>query len=253
VRALYEAWARTQSGQVERTEAMWREGFWEVDDTVVVLYRTPEGSAEGYARARYRTDLPPAERFLEIEERVWTSRAAQRAIYAWIASLGDQWRSVLYRAHPAEGFENYLGETRLPLGSAPQWGLWFGAATLLRGPMFRLLDVAAAWSARPLVDTGTPLALRIEVSDRELPENDGPWRLRLEGGRAEVEPWRGGASGAADATLALPVSTLSRLFIGDLAPSVAVESGHATIDRDAVLPALDAALRLPRPWTFERF
>jgi predicted acetyltransferase len=252
VRALYEAWVRAQSGQVERTDAMWRDGFWEVDDTAVVLYRAPDGRAEGYARARYRTDLPPAERFLEIEERVWLSRAAQRAIYAWIASLGDQWQSVLYRAHPAEGFENYLRETRMSLGSAPQWGLWFGAATLMRGPMFRLLDVPAAWAARPVNDTGTPLVLRLEVSDREIPENDGPWRMRIADGRVEVEPWRGEGS-AADATLALPVSTLSRLFVGDLAPSMAVAAGHASIDHDAALPSLDAVLRLPKPWTFERF
>ena len=253
VRALYEAWIRTQSGQVERTDAMWREGFWDVDDTVVVLCRGADGRAEGYARARYRTDLPLTDRFLEIEERVWLSRAAQRALYAWIASLGDQWRSVVYRAHPAEGFENFLGETRLPLGSAPQWGLWFGAATLLRGPMFRLLDVPAAWAARPVNDAEAPLTLRLEVTDRELPENDGPWRLHLADGHAEIEPCRGGDAGGAAATLALNVSTLSRLFVGDLAPSMAVAAGHAAIDHDAVLPALDAALRLPRPWTFERF
>ncbi|HET7321022.1 MAG TPA: sterol carrier protein domain-containing protein, partial [Longimicrobiaceae bacterium] len=57
----------------------------------------------------------------------------------------------------------------------------------------------------------------------------------------------------ADVTLRLGISALSRLFIGSLAPSDAVAAGLAEADRPERLPHLDAALRLPEPWTFDRF
>lgn len=247
LRAVYDRWAPTQTGQLARSEREWQK-VWDGDDRAGVLYRDAAGEPQGYAIVRYRADLPPQERFLEVEERAWLTAAAQRALYGWLASLGDQWRLIAYRAHPDEGFEHRVREPRLPLGSAPGWGLWFPAATLLAGPMFRLLDVPGAWRARRVADEAR-LTLVLEVRDAVLPENDGPWRLRLEGGRVAVEP----GGGTADATLRLAVSTLSRLYVGALAPSAAVEAGLAALDRPDVLPRLDAALRLPRPWTFDRF
>jgi hypothetical protein len=54
-------------------------------------------------------------------------------------------------------------------------------------------------------------------------------------------------------TLRLGISALSRIYIGVLPPSAAVAAGLAETDRPERLPALDAALRLPEPWTFDRF
>ncbi|MGI9182964.1 MAG: GNAT family N-acetyltransferase [Longimicrobiaceae bacterium] len=248
LRRVYDRWAQGENGQLERGDGVWRR-MWEDEARAGVVYWGEAGEAEGYAVVRYRADLPPQERFLEVEERAWLTPAAQRGIYGWLASLGDQWHSLLYRAHPEEGFANHLSEERLPLGREPHWGLWFPAATLMRGPMFRLLNVSGAFAARR-VAAEAALDLALEVEDEQLPENRGPWRLRLEGKRCEVEA---GSAGAGEATLRLQVTTLSRIFIGDLAPSAAVATGRATLDRPELLPALDSALRLRRPWTFDRF
>jgi len=122
-------------------------------------------------------------------------------------------------------------------------------AVLLAGPMFRLLDLAAAFAARPHVGSA-PLTLRLEVEDTQIPENAGSWQLRLDNGR----PHFGVATtGAADATLSLGIDTLSRIFVGALRPSEAVDAGVATIDRPKELPTLDQAFALPRPWTFDAF
>ncbi|MDP9349022.1 MAG: sterol carrier protein domain-containing protein [Gemmatimonadota bacterium] len=249
--AVYDEAARLQTGQLERTERSWRQ-TWTGDDRATVLYRGESGAPEGYAIVRYRADLPITERFLEVEERVWLTLGAQRGIYAWLSSLGDQWRELVYRAHPEEGFGDRLNEPRLPPLSAPGWGLWFPSATLLRGPMFRLLDVPGALAARTAAPEaeGVELTLAVHVEDRHIPENRGPWRVRLEGGRIEVEPFRGGP---VDASFSLPVDTLSRIYIAALQPWQALAGGWATIDRPEVVPALDAALRLPRPWMFDRF
>ena len=247
VRGIYERWAPTQTGQLQRTDAIWRR-LLESEGRVAVLYRNQAGAAEGYAVARYRADLPLEDRFLEVEERVWLSSSARRGLYAWMSSLGDQWREIVYRAHPAERFGERIEEPRLPAGSEPGWNLWFPSAVLLQGPMFRLLDVAA-FAARPRFGSAT-LTLRLEVEDEQIPENAGTWRLRLEDGRPEIAR---SAHEAADATLGVPIHVLSRIFAGSLKPSEAVGAGVATVDSPATLPALDAAFDLPRPWTFDAF
>jgi predicted acetyltransferase len=249
MRAIYAEAARDlQTGQLDRTERSWTKS-WGRDDLAAVLYRGESGEAEGYAIVRYRADLPVDRRFIEVEERVWLTLGAQRGLYGWLSTLGDQWREVVYRAHPEEGFGDRLSEPRLPLLSAPSWGLWFPSATLLRGPMFRILHVADSLGARRLAGTDE-LTLLLEIQDRQLPANDGPWRVHMEGGRMEVERHEGGA---ADATLRLGIPTLSRIFIGALAPWQAVSGGLAAIDRPEVIPALDRAFSLPKPWTFDRF
>lgn len=248
VRAVYDAWSRRETGQLVRPERAWA-WAWQGPNRAAVVYRAPDGTPQGYAIVHYRVDLPITERFLEVEERAWLTHEARRGLYAWLGSLGDQWQQVLYRAHPDEHFVDRLEEPRLPMGSAPGWGLWFPAATVLRGPMFRLLDVAAAWEARP-VRREDPLAIGLEIVDEQIPENAGTWRLVLEGGRARME--RNG-SGAVDATLAMRVRVLSRIFMCALRPSAAVAAGLATVDRPEVLPMLDVAFGLRRPWTFERF
>jgi predicted acetyltransferase len=249
MRAVYDRWIRTQTGQMERPERAWRRPFAPADDQAGVLVLDAAGKPEGYVIVRYRPDLPVERRFLEVEEAVWETPDAQRAVYAWIHSLADQHALVAYRAHPDEDFGERVREPRLPAGSAPPWQLWAPRATLLRGPMFRLLDVAKAWemrTAHPDVST----SVLLEVEDGQIAENRGPWLLRVEGGRVSVEPARGG--GAADASLRTTVETLSRIYAADLTARRAVRVGRATGD-GAALAALDRALALPRPWMFERF
>lgn len=223
--------------------------MWGREDQAGVVYWGESGEAEGYAIVRYRADLPITERFLEVEERMWLTLGAQRGIYAWLSSLGDQWREIVYRAHPEEGFGDRINEPRLPLLANPGWGLWFPSATLLRGPMFRLLDVPEALAQRALVG-GSELTLGLEVEDDQVEENRGPWRVHIADGRVEVEPLDGGR---VDAYLSLPVETLSRIFVGALAPWQAVAGGLAAIDRPEYIQVLDRAFHLPRPWTFDRF
>jgi predicted acetyltransferase len=115
--------------------------------------------------------------------------------------------------------------------------------------MFRVLDVPDALSLRS-VAPDAEITLRLEVEDGQVPENRGPWLMQMEGGLIDVEPYAGGA---VDASLTIPVDTLSRIFIGALTPWQAVNGGLAEIDRPGLLKALDLALAVPKPWTFDRF
>jgi predicted acetyltransferase len=243
---LYGRWARTQTGQLERGERVWAH-LCTAPDRALFGYRARGGVLEGYALVVYRTDLPRPKRYLEVEELVWTTAGARRALYGWLSSLGDQWEQLLVRALPSHRFVDWIGEPRLPHGAAPSWGLWAPGATLLFGPMFRLVDMHAAWSRRR-VPPGVPLIVGFDVSDAQIAENRGSWRLVLDGGRVHVE-----RDARAELTLRLDVSTLSRLFIGSASPTSAFEAGLLACDHPHLLPQLDAALALPEPWTFDRF
>jgi predicted acetyltransferase len=244
---FYEIWARTQTGQVRRSERLWDE-LAGAADRLLVGYRGTDGRLLGYALASYPTQLPPHERYLSVEELVWSSPAARRGLYGWLASLGDQWQGIALRALPEHRLEDWLREPRLNRGPLPHWGLWFPSAVLMRGPMFRLLSVADGWRRRA-VDPQARLTLLLQVADSELTENARTWRLRLEEGAVQVEE----GEGAADLRLRLNIQTLGRLYMGALPATAAVEAGLAEADRPARLAELDRALRLPGCWTFDRY
>src|SRR5690606_8959520 len=105
---------------------------------------------------------------------VWLDRNARLGLYGWISSLSDQWSQVIYRAHPEEAFPEHVGTLRQPGERAARWHFWFPAAVTMYGPMYRILDVEAAWSARRVHPDAT-LSVVVEVSDAQIPENDGPW------------------------------------------------------------------------------
>ncbi|HEX8693444.1 MAG TPA: GNAT family N-acetyltransferase [Longimicrobium sp.] len=249
MRAVYaHAARRLMTGQLDRTERTWRKS-WGHDDQAAVVYWGEGGEPEGYCMVRYRADLPVNTRFLEVEERAWLTVGAQRGIYAWLSTLGDQWRDIVYRAHPEEGFGDRIEEPRLPLLAAPAWRLWFPSATLLRGPMFRVLDVPEALARRTLA-TDAELTVCLEIDDEQVPENRGPWLVRLEGGAMRVEPFRGSHT---DCRFSMNMETFSRIYIGAIQPWQAVLGGLATIEGADVLKMLDLALEVPKPWTFDRF
>jgi predicted acetyltransferase len=243
---LYGRWARTQNGQLERGEKLWAH-LTAPHDRALVGYRSPEGVLEGYALVIYRADLPAPERFLEVDELVWLTPRARRGLYAWLASLGDQWSRILLRALPSQRLADWISEPRLPHGSAPSWNLWAPAATLMMGTMFRILDVNAAWSLRT-AHPGADFAATFDVTDAQLPENNARWTIAFDAGRITIERDK-----TADAILRMNISTMSRIFIGDLSATAACTAGLLTCDRSDLLPKLDSALALPEPWTFDRF
>jgi predicted acetyltransferase len=244
--ALYGRWARTQNGQLERDVAIWSHLF-TPPDRALVGYRAISGDLEGYAIVNYRVDLPVRDRYLEVDELLWTSPDARRGLYGWLASLGDQWYQLLLRGLPSHRLGDWIAEPRLPHHVAPSWQLWAPAATLLAGPMFRLLDVHAF--ERRGVRNADTLRAGIELRDAQFDSNDGAWLLHFEDGTTTVS-----RDGAADLTLRMDVSTLSRMFIGALTATQARDAGLLTCERGAAyLAALDELLTLPESWMFDRF
>lgn len=241
---LYNRWAATQTGQLVRGQRVW-EHLCTAPGRVLVT------CGDGYALVTYRTDLPPERRYLDVDELVWTTPAARRTLHGWLASLGDQWQQLLLRALPSHRLGDWLSEPRLPRGSAPGWSLWEPAATLLAGPMFRLIDVQAAWALRSVVPS-PPALLKLELTDAQIEDNAGSWTLVVEDGRVQFERTPAQSRGSVP-VLRTDVSTLSRMYIGAVTATAAVNAGLAACDRPELLAPIDHALTLAEPWTFDRF
>lgn len=245
---LYARWIPGQNGQIARGDALWK-SFLEDGTRHSVLYRTEAGEATAWATFRYREHSAGTASDLDLIETGWLDAEGRRALYGWMASLSDQWRYLLYRAHPEEGFENFLEELRRSDRADPPWELWAGAASWMTGPMFRLIHLEKALARRTL-NPGRTLRVALEVEDAQLPHNDGRWLWTLGEEAARCE--RADGAGA-DVKIELGISTLSRIFIGSLTPSEAVGADLARISSADPLKDLDARLRVRRPWTFERF
>src|SRR5690606_5410511 len=131
----------------------------------------------------------------------------------WLSALADQWELIVYRAHPQERFEEYVRELRLPaLPNIQRWHYWFPAAVKMMGPMFRLIDLPAAWAMRR-VNPGEPLKVGLRVKDDVLGKAVTELSLNIADGRIEAPASGGGHEGL---SIHIDVETLSRIYIGSL-------------------------------------
>jgi predicted N-acetyltransferase YhbS len=173
-RAIYDEVAATSNGTLERTERMWT--FLEQEEHRLYLYEDVRGRPTGYVVVEGRGG-PPERSRLRASELVAVDREAYLGLLGWLSVQRDQWGSVVYDALPGEEFHRRLGHPRTAGSGSPR-GLWFHSASILRGPMLRILDLAAlvAPGADAWPTGGTP----IQVRDPNLTENQGCWE---DGGR----------------------------------------------------------------------
>ncbi|MEJ2184402.1 MAG: GNAT family N-acetyltransferase [Gemmatimonadota bacterium] len=219
-----------------------------------ILVHDDDGVA-GYLLARYR-EGPPERRALHIVELIAERRGVYAELLGWVSSQRDQWPVTVYDARPAERLEHRLTQPRSP-GERNRRRLWFPSAHMLQGPMLRIVNIEGAfagrrwWAARPgAPDDGRErCVVRIEVDDPELPENRGPWVLRLAGQEMEMRP---ADDERVDASLTLDAATLARVYAGELSPSEACGLGGARIDGSAAL--LDRMFAtFEKPWLLDEF
>jgi len=155
-----------------------------------------------------------------------TDPEAYGRLLGWIPRQQDLWRRVRYDALPEEQFGHRLADPRPPV-YRPARGLWAGTARILRGPMVRILNVEEALRLRETWGGGAPFAFTLQVGDRDLPQNTGPWRVEFDGARLAVER----ASGASAAVrLEADIAALSQLYVGELDLASAVRLGGVRVD-----------------------
>jgi GNAT superfamily N-acetyltransferase len=252
IMGCYDRVARVSHGTIERDERVWRYRFSgedmavrplsqdtlqraDADPNRLVLVHLEDG-VTGYALLRIRPAAADEGAVVVVRELVAESEAAYRGLLGYLAIRSGEWPAGRYLARPEERFEERLSEPRPP-GYQPGRSLSFPTASLTRGPMLRLLDVPAALRGRVWFGGGAsherPVTLRVGVTDPDIPENEGPWDVRLDpGGAVHVEA---GGTGAADVTVHAGSAALSRIYAGDMSFSDAVRLGWCLADGDVDL------------------
>ena len=147
---------------------------------------------------------------------------------SWISLQRDTWRYVQYEARPSERLDLRLVEPRTE-GRRPVRGLLEEVARVVRGPMVRVLNTDSALRARRQWGVAArPVAFTLRVDDRELPDNCGPFNVRVEADRADVAAGEGLRT-----SLHVPAPTFAQIFVGEISVSEAVRLGQAKVEGDA--------------------
>jgi predicted acetyltransferase len=161
VRALHARLIRLGNGGLDRTDRMW--GFLSRDRWSVHLHRDAAGVPQGYLVASLRPGRSGG--LLEVRELLAGTDEAREALLGWIAAQRDQATEGLFDALPSDDFGERLANPRRPRSPMVR-ELWFSTATVLRGPMARVLDPAAALQR-----------MGVDASPEDLPALDSPAAL----------------------------------------------------------------------------
>ena len=166
---------------------------WEGDRARVALPR--RGGRAGGLRRLPLPRGPPAAAGAAWRWRssAWLTPAARRGLLGWLASLGDQWERRRLPRPPRTRLRRAPRASRASPAATRPLGLWFPSATLLLGPMFRLLDVPRRPGALRPVDARRRPHPAPGGRRRAAPREPRALAPAAGGGR------RGGASGGASA------------------------------------------------------
>lgn len=221
------------NGWLARTDWEWRNRVGKPEHEMVV-YEDGEGM-EGYLVYTLTWSIDQAP--LKVMEWVWTTDAAWRGLAGFLAAMGEQVTSITYNAGAGSPLLAAMPEPYDRRGASTEFVFW-PVAQLVSGFMLRIVHLPAALAQRRYpADVAAELVLA--VKDGQLPENQGPWRVRIEQGRAEVEAVDADTAGG-EGVVETDMATLSEVYAGALSAERARTAGRLRAD-DATCAQLTAA------------
>ena len=230
IREVYRRWARRITGNMDRVDFNWREMRTQGADTARGYVVCRDGEIEGYAHLVTRTDAP-GRHTLSVTDLAAVSPEAERRLLTFFATHRTMHTHVEWRSSVSDTMWMHLREHNYPFRRTSPW-------------MVRVVHVPNALSARGY-PPGLQAEVHLEVRDDLLPENNGPFVLRVADGRGTVEP---GGRG----TLAIDVRGLAALFTGLLSPYDLVSAKLCTAP-DSELVTASAVFAGPLPWMRDGF
>lgn len=141
----YDALRKGSNGLIRRSEGLWtqalgREGVQVHGVEAIVGDSDPDaGFLTGYLVGSGRPARKGRGPTFHVRESGALDLGSYRALLGWLSAQRDQWREVVYDALPGEQLHRTLDDPRLTGGGRAR-GLWFPSATVLRGPMARIVD-----------------------------------------------------------------------------------------------------------------
>jgi predicted acetyltransferase len=233
-RELYAERARRTTGNLERTEWLWKFRMEPKDRRPFRFVARRGAAAEGYIVYSHGGRSDP----LLISDLVALTPAAGRSFLGLLAGYRSMVEQVVWSGGVLDTLAYLLSEN-LTAGAKARVGVrnsydW----------MLRIVDVAGALAARGY-PPGLSAAVDLEVDDPTLPANAGRYRLTVADGRAEVT--RGGAG-----RVRAEVRGLAALYTGFAAPDELRALGQIE-GPEADLALLGAIFGGPRPWIPDMF
>ncbi|TVP43757.1 MAG: GNAT family N-acetyltransferase [Gemmatimonadales bacterium] len=176
--SLYETLLPSSHGLVKRSSKRW-EAVLAASPLAFGIHgrggASPEGTPRGYLLGSLRKLPRGAGREFRVTEFLAADRDSYRAGLGWLSAQRDAWRQVTLDALPGEQLHGLLTHPQLA-GTSNARVLWFPSATILRGPMVRILDTGGLLE-RLQPARGTVL----DLEDSEVPENRGRWEVATDG------------------------------------------------------------------------
>jgi predicted acetyltransferase len=224
---VYAAAIRRIPGAVSRSEADWRNWFWDAPDErrgASALFFAVHDDG-GYVAWRRH-----GEEVLVVHELHAADDEVEAALWAFVLSI-DLVREVRSRRRPVD--------ERLP------WRLADPRRMVVTKEVddlyVRVVDVAASLSARTY---GSDEPVVLELTDDFLPANAGRWSVSGAGCERTTAP----------ADLALTATELGSIYLGGVTPSVLARAGRIQELRSGALRAADALFHSPvAPWLTQGF
>ena len=241
-KAVYEAVRPTRPGMLTRHDGFWevsvddpefmREGSGPMRCLIAEDRSGPRGYALYSAKPDWGSDGMPAGS-LAVRDLFWTDEAACAALWTDLLSR-DLVTEVRARRRPVDDPIRHLLVDSRRTRTTVMDGLWV-----------RIVDLPTALRRREY-SSGVDLVL--EVADKQVPANEGRWRLtaegRADGGKAACEPT------AAEPDLALPVAALGAAYLGGARLGGLAAAGQITELRPGAVAELSAAMYWdPAPWS----
>ncbi|MEZ6070345.1 MAG: GNAT family N-acetyltransferase [Pirellulales bacterium] len=224
--AAYDRFARRYCGMSRRSQVRWDRVLRPKDPNDPVIYALGD-PVESYVvlnanRAGWNDQA--------IVEFVWTSVESYRSALGFLANLGINQRSLVWQ-EPSDGPFRYTHHDKTV------------EQHLIPPPQFRIVDVPGAIAA---LRTNASGEFRFQLSDEQLPENDGPWRVAFSPAGVNVTP-------CDEADLHFSVQTLTQAVLGEPSLATLVARGYVRSHSESATAAAKALLTEQRVYCLEIF
>ena len=215
----YTAFALQHHGMLDRGDYIWGRIFKpRQGDTSGFIVEGSGGVIEGYVFLRQERN-PDYKHDLHLTDLAASTPEAGRRLLDLLSDFRSIGHELVFNGGPLHPLVTLLDEQKFRLTLREYW-------------MLRIVDVEKALTGRGY-NPHISAEFTIEVSDTSLPENAGPWRVRIADGKASVS--RGGES--ARGMVRVNERSLAAMYSGFMSPQHLRSIGRLEGDEQGVSAA----------------
>ncbi|ASS68168.1 MULTISPECIES: GNAT family N-acetyltransferase [unclassified Paenibacillus] len=189
---LYETYSEGFNGTLARTADWWEHSVFKRKQGSAVLYRTQNGTPEGYALYKVK------DRRLDIHELVYLTEEARVGLWNFFSNHDSMIESAVLHTYSGDPLPYQLTDPRIEQSIHPYF-------------MVRIVDVQ--WLVKQLpFQPGVRDQFVLQIHDEDASWNDGLWMLDItDEGKGSLSRYQDGTSSK---RLDLSIGTLASLLIG---------------------------------------